>query len=288
MVLLDDNRALRLLWPLRRSASAEKKGLAGEDNCGDYERAFDIADSMEKGFARELVSDFTRPLRQSQSLWRFCVKRSEDRLQYRLYCEAGEFLLYAKVSNDFRHVDFFLYDPRERENELYDPEKPAFTMTTDAKRTEWKIMQARSDECWYSPKALQRSVSSKREVLCVRHTRRPVGSGISNCMEVFLPTACDEASPEAWGADGGARNEEQMLITKMPVWNDEVESLVLDFKGRSVQPSAKNFQLATAERPKEVVCQYAKIGPNSFGLDFRYPMTVIQAFGSALTTLLWV
>jgi len=80
---------------------------------------------------------------------------------------------------------------------------------------------------------------------------------------------------------------EGFLVSRLPKWSEKVESLVLDFKGRRVQPSAKNFQLALEGQTERAVCQYGKVGPNSFGLDYRHPLTVAQAFGLSLTTLLW-
>ena len=109
--------------------------------------------------------------------------------------------------------------------------------------------------------------------------------------------------------------------------------MVLDFKGRHILSSAKNFQLALPSNPetrrmtvlsevaKAGTCslsvpgsvfhklhvlrlslrlRYGKIGPQTFSLDFkcafasqfnwlivRYPLSVIQAFGTSLTTLFW-
>merc|ERR1712060_178485 len=81
--------------------------------------------------------------------------------------------------------------------------------------------------------------------------------------------------------------EIQQLTTMKPVWNEEIQSLVLDFKGRPAQSSAKNFQIALRQKPTHVICQYCKLGPTKFGLDFKYPLSVIQAFGISMTTLFW-
>jgi len=97
-------------------------------------------------------------------------------------------------------------------------------------------------------------------------------------MDLIIPA--DQRDPHS---------REQRFITKMPVWNERVECLVLDFKGRKIQASAKNFQLAADDDQFErVVCQYGKLDNDTFGLDFRYPLTVAQAFGAALSTLFWV
>jgi hypothetical protein len=268
------------LWPLRRSASDEKaqlkQGLGpydqGSPGGSDGERAFDIADAMEMGLARELVTDFVSPLRRSGKLWKFKVHRSEDRLQYRLKGDDGSFLMYARSREDTQRVEFFLYDPLV-DGSLFDSERPAFTMSRNYAKTEWRIVQEAHDN--RSPKTCSPCVGrpDRREVALIRHTRRNIGSGVNYVMDISLPAT-----------DG---NEGQSLTTKAPEWNADVASLVLDFKGRRVLSSAKNFQLSPEDKPSHVACQFGKLGPNCFGLDFRFPLTVIQAFGISMTTICW-
>jgi len=290
------------LWPLSRSPSAEvgsgKLPLECNDDGDkwDRERAFEIADSVEKGLAREIVTEFMHPLRRSSKLWRFHVVRSEDKLQYRLFSDDGDFLMYARAHLEARKVEFFLYNPSEKDEKLYDPTRPAFTMSFSKDKTEWRIVQERCEHCQFSPKHLSCSCHGKQQVAFIRHTRRPVGDGIFNCMELNVPGLYSDGSRVIWcpllgrGDLAGPPEdsyEAQRLITKKPTWNDEVESLVLDFKGRNILSSAKNFQLALSQKPEHVICQYGKIGPMTFSLDFKYPLSVIQAFGVSLTTLFW-
>jgi hypothetical protein len=289
-------------WPLGRSPAHGEKDFKC-CNCGDdaadkweQERAFEIADSVEKGLAREIVTEFMHPLRRSSRLWRFHVVRSEDKLQYRLFSDDGDFLMYARASLEARKVEFFLYNPSEQDEKLYDPDRPAFTMTFNKDKTEWRLVQERCEHCQFSPKHLSCACQGKQQVAFIRHTRKPVGDGIFNGMEVHVPGLYSDGSRVIWcpllgrGDLAGPLDdsyEAQQLITKKPVWNDEVESLVLDFKGRHILSSAKNFQLSLSQKPEHIICQYGKIGPMTFSLDFRYPLSVIQAFGVSLTTLFW-
>uniref|UniRef100_A0A7S2NPK2 Tubby C-terminal domain-containing protein n=1 Tax=Zooxanthella nutricula TaxID=1333877 RepID=A0A7S2NPK2_9DINO len=293
------------LWPMAGSPS--QKGVAVRTSAPPFEsdddsdklereRAFDIADSVEKGLAREIVTEFMHPLRRSSKLWRFHVVRSEDKLQYRLFSDDGDFLMYARANLDARKVEFFLYNPTDKEERLYDPSRPAFTMTFSKDRSEWRIVQERCEHCQFAPKHLSCSCHGRQQVAFIRHTREPIGDGIFNCMEVHIPGLYSDGSRVIWcpllgrGDLGGPFDdnyEAQTLVTRKPVWNDEVESLVLDFKGRHILSSAKNFQLALSQKPEHVICQYGKIGPMTFSLDFRYPLSVIQAFGISLTTLFW-
>jgi hypothetical protein len=300
------------LWPLNWSPSNSVKDLAagngkklpladvGEEDeleRRDRERGFDIADSVEKGFAREIVAEFMHPLRRSSKLWRFHVVRSEDKLQYRLFSDDGEFLMYARALLEAQKVEFFLYNPSDRGQRLFDPTRPAFTMNFNKEKTEWRIIQERCESCQFSPKHLTCACHGKQQVAFIRHTRKPIGEGIFNCMEVHVPGLYSDGSRVVWcpllgRGDLGERavdagHEVQELVTKQPSWNDEVESLVLDFKGRHILSSAKNFQLALSQKPGHIICQYGKIGPSTFSLDFKYPLSVIQAFGTSLTTLFW-
>ncbi|KAI8323758.1 hypothetical protein GQ54DRAFT_245486, partial [Martensiomyces pterosporus] len=75
------------------------------------------------------------------------------------------------------------------------------------------------------------------------------------------------------------------LCNKLPKWNQETESYMLDFGGRVVVSSVKNFQLMHPEDEDYTVLQFGKVGPDSFTLDMRFPMTPVVAMGIAITSL---
>eukprot|EP00930_Biecheleria_cincta_P033692 TRINITY_DN23342_c0_g1_i1.p1 TRINITY_DN23342_c0_g1~~TRINITY_DN23342_c0_g1_i1.p1 ORF type:complete len:304 (-),score=42.09 TRINITY_DN23342_c0_g1_i1:449-1360(-) len=269
---------------------------ANDDDRWERERAFDIADTLETGMAREIVTEFTHPLRRARQLWKFQVERSADNLQYRLLSGNGDFLMYARVSLEIRQVGFFLYDPDENQN-LYNGAKPAFSMSWSKDKTEWCIVQERCENCQFSPKHLTCACYGKQQIAWISHHRKPIGAGIFNCMEVQVPGLHEDGSRVVWcpltGRDDLSvaidddSQEAHELITKEPSWNDQIQSLVLDFKGREIISSAKNFQLGMAHNPEHVLCQYGKIGAQTFGLDFKYPLSAIQAFGISLSTIFW-
>jgi hypothetical protein len=280
MVVLEEGR-FAWLWPVRerRMPSLDKeKGKAEAASGQGIHDAFDFLDGMEKGMAHELTSHFMTPLPANNKLWKFQVERSSNKREYRLSCMDGEFLLFGRASRDAKRVDIFSYDPKGEDapeaGGLYDPDRPAFTLTQD-KSGEWCLVQERCDTCSYKASAQHLCDCRRRhELLRVRHSSVEVGDGMNHCMDVQIPAS---------GVSPGDH-----LVTKLPKWNDDVQSLVLDFQGRTIQPSAKNFQLAREQAPNRVVCQYGKLGPNTFGLDLVQPLTVAQAFGISLTTLLWI
>lgn len=206
--------------------------------------------------------------------------------------------MYAKTFPEARKVLFFLYSPDDNDPaSLFDLARPAFTMSWNENRTEWRLVQQKCEHCQFSPRQSVCACVGKQQVAFIRHSRENIGDGVFNHMEVNIPGLYADESRVIWCPKLGRGDlgleplddgyESQRLETKPPVWNEQVESLVLDFKGRNVSSSAKNFQLALGRRPEHVICQYAKIGKDKFSLDFRYPMSVIQAFGVSLTTMFW-
>lgn len=269
-----------------------------DDQDSDCKRAFDIADCLEQGLACEVATDFLHPLRRSSKLWRFNMRRSEDKLQYHLFAEEGDFLMYAQAFPEARKVHFHLYNPDDKDAmSLFDAARPAFSMTWNEARTEWRLVQEKCENCQFSPRHLSCACCGKQQVAFIKHTRQTIDDANFNLMEVRLPGLYANETRVVWCPKLGRRDlgaeslkesfEWQQLDTKVPVWNDEVGSLVLDFKGRKVIPSAKNFQLAFGKKPEGSVCQCGKIGNDEFSLDFKYPLSVIQAFGISLTTMFW-
>jgi len=261
------------------------------------ERAFDIVDTMEKGLAREVSTEFVHPLRRSSKLWRFHIVRSEDKLEYRLYSDDAEFLLYAKTQPQLRKIEFFLYNPAEAST-LYDPKRPAFTMTYDESKSRWRLVKEHCELCQFRSKHRCCDKLGKQQLVYIQWSReRPFNDDVViNSMEIQIPGVFSDGSRVVWcpaaghqnlGTTAGINNEALVIGTRQPDWNDEVERLVLDFKGRSVLASAKNFQLSFQQKPDLVICQHGKIGPSTFSLDFRYPLSVSQAFGISMASMFW-
>ncbi|PAV81086.1 hypothetical protein WR25_24864 [Diploscapter pachys] len=74
------------------------------------------------------------------------------------------------------------------------------------------------------------------------------------------------------------------LHNKSPVWNEDTQSYVLNFHGRVTQASVKNFQIVHEADLDYVVMQFGRVSDEHFTMDFRYPLTPVQAFGIAMTS----
>lgn len=75
------------------------------------------------------------------------------------------------------------------------------------------------------------------------------------------------------------------MENKVPAWNEDSQSFVLNFGGRVTKASIKNFQIVHADDPDYIVFQFGRISEADFTLDFRYPLCPLQAFGCALSSM---
>jgi tubby-related protein 1 len=78
-----------------------------------------------------------------------------------------------------------------------------------------------------------------------------------------------------------------ILRNQTPIYNEESKSFLINLRGNRVkQPSHKNFQLIDSNEGDQnnITMQFGRIDENNFALDYRYPLTLIQAFAIALTS----
>jgi len=76
------------------------------------------------------------------------------------------------------------------------------------------------------------------------------------------------------------------LQNRPPWWNVELGSFVLNFGGRVSVASVKNFQLCDRSDQDYIMLQFGRIeGRHSFTMDLQYPLTAVQAFAIAISSL---
>ncbi|CAD8045638.1 unnamed protein product [Paramecium sonneborni] len=75
------------------------------------------------------------------------------------------------------------------------------------------------------------------------------------------------------------------LITLRPHYNQEKDCYQLNFFGRAKIASARNFQLIKAGDDKTIQLLHGKMEPNSFNLDFRPPLSILQAFAISMVSI---
>jgi len=76
------------------------------------------------------------------------------------------------------------------------------------------------------------------------------------------------------------------LQNRPPWWNADLGAFVLNFGGRVSVASVKNFQLCDRNDHDYIMLQFGRIqGRHSFTMDFQYPLTAVQAFAIAISSL---
>ncbi|KAF8035737.1 hypothetical protein BT93_C1689 [Corymbia citriodora subsp. variegata] len=87
--------------------------------------------------------------------------------------------------------------------------------------------------------------------------------------------------------------EPLVLKNKAPRWHEQLQCWCLNFRGRVTVASVKNFQLVAAVDPshkisaaeqEKVILQFGKIGKDIFTMDYRYPLSALQAFAICLSS----
>ncbi|EER11956.1 hypothetical protein Pmar_PMAR019058 [Perkinsus marinus ATCC 50983] len=135
---------------------------------------------------------------------------------------------------------------------------------------------------------------SSQQLASMVQDKRSLGPhGIYNFMEMVIPYGKDviwcPLVNDKWSPLHPDKSNTSCLVvaTKEPQWSYSMNCLVLDFNNRIIIPSAKNFQLVLKDSPETIVCQYGKIGNNTYTLDVAAPLSVMQAFAAAISTISW-
>jgi len=119
---------------------------------------------------------------------------------------------------------------------------------------------------------------------------QPIGRSTAYCMDVLVATvdghctglcdSCRANRPISW---------RRTLTSRRPKWSENASILSLDFRGRASMASAKNFQLQTMENAQKKSWDflYGKVAEQEFALEFRAPMSPLQAFAAAMSVSHW-
>jgi len=248
------------------------RGVRLDTGIAEVPCCIDMQDCMEKGLVRGLASDGLQLQLGAPCLQRFKVERSDDMHTYRLLREDQTFVLLARLSGVARQLDIFNED-LEALGCAQDLVHPVFSLVCHAMKTEWTLVQNVCENCRYISQTRACCCGGRRQIMQVHHSCLHEHHAVTRHMH----------------ADVRAMSGRDCGNTEMPICYEALRRMTLDFDGRKVLASAKNFQLMVqGDRSEAVVCQYAKIGKNSFCLDFKRPVTAVEAFSLALSTLYWV
>ncbi|XP_030153882.1 LOW QUALITY PROTEIN: tubby-related protein 2 [Lynx canadensis] len=82
----------------------------------------------------------------------------------------------------------------------------------------------------------------------------------------------------------GASQGLVLLQNKAPWWSYKSGAYVLNFHGRVTRASVKNFQIVHPDDPDALVLQFGRVAPDTFTMDFCFPLCPLQAFAICLSS----
>jgi hypothetical protein len=265
---------------------------------------------MEEGLAREVTACFITPPPENAPEARLLIERSQDHSHFLLTSEEGDALLLARVVEK---------GPEEGSVEMWVPTGgdpptavgPAFTLSHAGNGDTWTLSCTRCECCEYLPPTCAGcGQQCKRHLMYIRQSPETVHGCKVMHMEAEIPPLRPDGKPAIWCTRPRAAGESprgscsappeaafagagQCLESWKPRWSTRLQSLTQDFYGRCDRASAKNIQMGLAsatprrcdkQRPELL---HGKIGDNHFCLDYRQPLSMVQAFALALSTKNW-
>eukprot|EP00435_Cladocopium_sp_Y103_P022728 s639_g5.t1 len=282
--------------------------------------SFDEVD-LEKGCTWNLqagASLLKHPPPKSDVLQRYTIVSSSVTTdEFHLMSESLELLMIARRRPDKQcSIDFWL---PLNECEQQAPPVPAFCMRYQKEGDEWLLVQSRCEGCAHRPFHLTCDFLGRgQQVARVQHSRRKVEKCSVHHVDLYVPPLRNDGRSSLWcpactGKDLGSKTplsvggscspkgspikspsfhllppegaDALQLQSKLPAWSQDLEGLILNFEDRSgLLSSPRNFIL---QHQGEVVMQHAQIAPNTWCLDFKSPLSVIQAFASAMSSIDW-
>jgi len=254
--------------------------LRGNTTCEKplvQEFAFEAADAMECGLAREPARCLAKPEQKEEKRKQMTIDRSDDLLRYTLRGEDGAVVISAHTTLAEGRVEFVVPGS--------ETDGPAFTMTFDESTENWQLCCPVCDACAYKSRHCSCEAIGGQVLANMKQSREQVGGGTALCMDLEIPKVLQSGNTAVWcPLNKNAEADKEVLPTLRPSWNKRIKSLVMDFKGRATEASSKNIQIC---RDGEVVMVFGKRGPNTFCLDFEHPLSPLQAFAAAISTMFW-
>ncbi|KAK6733994.1 hypothetical protein RB195_017642 [Necator americanus] len=152
-------------------------------------------------------------------------------------------------------------------------------------------------DCGVNPKKSTMATDVRQELAAVIYDTNVLGFKGPRKMHILIPGIYDINTYERKSIRPVAakdtlleryrqRRTDDIIVmqNKSPVWNEDSQSYVLNFHGRVTQASVKNFQIIHDHDPDYIVMQFGRISDECFSMDFRYPLSALQAFGIAMTS----
>lgn len=288
------------LWRPPRDSGSD---TAAASNGAAPPTGFDLADVMELGHAPgNLERELLESRLQALPMRRLSVRRTKDKSEYAVHDEQGGVLLVARLRKNAQEegIDIFSASGAAAKAGAH----PVLRLKYDDDQEIWRLTSTRCSCCEYR---LARHLGAshelpRRELARIRHRSEPLdnGGGLLR-LEVNLPGELQDGGRAMWCPmqPQEIRDNARRINSRLPGGGNKGQSLALDFGpgGRCRVASSKNFALCLGDAPSahsaagpgaKDILQFGKIEQDHYCLDFRHPLSLVEAFGVALTTTIWL
>lgn len=243
--------------------------------------AFEYADIMEQGLSGGLAGSF---MKTADEETRLLVNRSPDKKELLLTDYDGQKILLARITDD---GGFNIFVTADGEPPL--ALGPAFSMSCNAAKDKWILKANTCNLC----ESRGRRLCGSRELAYISHhiEKVPMGGDAKiMCMDLEIPATSEDGLTDMWCPVCKGQDAEQKcveLTTRRPKWNNRAKTLTMDFFGRCKLASAKNFQLEEISETETMKLLFGKAAESQYVLDFHRPLSPVQAFAAAISTMVW-
>jgi len=254
--------------------------------------AFELADAMEQGLAQQLTSHFTKAPSTDEKR-ELTIGSSDDGLEHVLLSEEEKPLLIARTNVKDRRIDILAAGDGATPCAL----GPAFQLTYSADQSSWRLCSTHCETCSFRPPTAKSCTGQHQCTLMTLHQEKcQIGQGNAMCIKVELSqegdALCDACRRRCCCSGSQVSSDCITLASRKPKWSRRLRSLTLDFGGRCSEACIRNFQLVSGGREdsasvNDVLMQYGKMADNTYCLDFKAPLGIVQAFAAALTATFW-
>jgi len=267
----------------------------------------DMFDLMEQGVGGSALKTLS-PVPKAAPHSRCYVKRVRDdsgQILFHMYKEGGEHMITARSATKGKPEEgHFIF------SQFMEDSQQVIAEMSKGKEGEFSL--------WYNDNGHH---PSQRTLCTIAHDS--VKDTPLYSMRATLPGDVVWSAQRGFTKRSGVSSTDgaMFLRTKMPVWNEEMQSYTLDYGGRARLASAKNFQLELSpstsqalsnETPEEmeefrnpsrrsrrgkgsrhgrrmegVAMQFGKYDEETFNLDYAHPLCGLQALAIALSTSGW-
>jgi len=244
--------------------------------------AFEYADIMEQGLSGGLAGSFMTTVDDET---RLLVNRSPDKKELLLTDYDGKNLLLARLCENGDGFNIFVTADGDPPLAL----GPAFSMSCNTAKDRWTLKANTCNLC----ESRGRRVCGSRVLANMSHHIEKVemnGDAKIMCMDLEIPAVSEDGLTDMWCPVCKGEGTEQKcveLTTRRPKWNNRAKTLTMDFFGRCKLASAKNFQLEEVGKAETMKLLFGKAGESQFVLDFHRPLSPVQAFAAAISTMVW-